>query len=267
MSFSTTTNGGMPSINVLGTRIHCFNSTRELYEKIVTDRRSGAGGRYVTVNNVHTVMEAYRHAHFKKIINEGYLSIPDGKPLVVVGKLKGKVNISRLFGPTVMEQFIDWGRKDDLKHFIFGSTEQIVSRLISSINSKYPGAEIVGMIIPPFGPTSQWDNAKYFEQINNSKADIVWVGLGAPKQEKWMQDNKHLLNYGVMFGVGAAFSYIAGITQHAPGWMKRNSLEWLYRLAQEPTRLWKRYLKTIPPFMLYATLDVISHRLQPRQSN
>ena len=185
------------------------------------------------------------------------MALPDGKPLSVIAKLKGEKNISRIFGPSFMEDTIDWGQKDNLTHFFFGSSENTLKNLRASINSKYPKAKIAGMVSPPFRSWSKSENNNFISIINNSNADLIWVGLGAPKQELWMYENYKQLNKGIMIGIGAGFDYIAGNTKHAPEWMKNLSLEWLYRLIQEPGRLWKRYLVTNSLFIFYMMLEYL----------
>ena len=143
------------------------------------------------------------------------MALPDGKPLSVIAKLKGEKNISRIFGPSFMEDTIDWGQKDNLTHFFFGSSENTLKNLRASINSKYPKAKIAGMVSPPFRPWSKSENNNFISIINNSNADLIWVGLGAPKQELWMYENYKQLNKGIMIGIGAGFDYIAGNTEHA----------------------------------------------------
>lgn len=208
------------------------------------------------------MMEGFRDPSFQAIINEGFLAIPDGKPLQVVGKLKGNKEISRLFGPTVMEKFIDWGRADGVSHFFFGSSEENLQKLSTAIAAKYPGTKIAGMLAPPFKPMEQWDNKSFLDTINAAKPDFIWIGLGAPKQERWMHHHAAAINQGIMFGIGAGFDYLAGNTRHAPEWMKNTSLEWLYRLSQEPQRLWKRYLTTIPPFLFLVSLELVGYKFK-----
>jgi len=248
-------------VSILGNRIDCFPEYNKLYDYIITDLRAGGAMGYVTVNNVHTMMEGYRSTEYRKIINEAYLSIPDGKPLEIVGRLKGNKSISRLFGPTVMENFIDWGRKDGVKHFFLGGSDESLEKLRSAIQMKFPDAKIVGMIAPPFKPLDEWDNEFFIKAINEAQPDFVWVGLGAPKQERWMFTHHESIN-ALLFGIGAGFAYLAGDTKHAPQWMKKASLEWLYRLMQEPRRLWKRYFTTIPPFLFLVTLELLGFKLR-----
>jgi N-acetylglucosaminyldiphosphoundecaprenol N-acetyl-beta-D-mannosaminyltransferase len=246
------------SIKILGNRIDCIQGYHELYASVLENLVPNTSGKgYVTVNNVHTMIEGFRDQSFQKVINNSFLSIPDGKPLQIVGKLKGNKDISRLFGPTVMESFIDWGRKDNIRHFFFGSTEENLQKLKAVVEKKYPGTRIVGMISPPYRPFNEWDNEKFIEQINKAQPDFIWIGLGAPKQERWMYEQHKNIGQGVLFGIGAGFDYMSGNIKHAPKWMKNSSLEWLYRLVQEPNRLWKRYLTTIPPFIFFASFELL----------
>jgi N-acetylglucosaminyldiphosphoundecaprenol N-acetyl-beta-D-mannosaminyltransferase len=221
----------------------------------------------VTVNNVHTIMEGFHDPEFREIINKAFLSIPDGKPLEIVGKIKGHKDISRLFGPTVMEKFIDWGRKDNVSHFFFGSSDENLEKLQLAIESRYPGTKIAGLIAPPYKPATDWDNKDFIRAINESGADFIWVGLGAPKQERWMYDHHGKINKGILFGIGAGFDYMAGNTRHAPVWMKEASLEWLFRLIQEPRRLWKRYLKTIPAFIFFVSLEILGIQFRSQKNS
>lgn len=249
-------------IKILGNKIDCFPNYWSLYNHLILAIRNRSASGYITVNNVHTMMEGRWNPSYQTIINEGFLSIPDGKPLQIVGKLKGNKNISRLFGPTLMENVINWGRENEIKHFFFGSSEQTLQKLRTAIELKHPGAKIVGMLAPPFQPMSEWDNKEFVQIINNANPDFIWVGLGAPKQERWMYEHYQKINKGILFGIGAGFDYLAGNTKHAPQWMKNASLEWLYRLSQEPRRLWKRYLKTIPLFIILAGLELMGIKLK-----
>jgi N-acetylglucosaminyldiphosphoundecaprenol N-acetyl-beta-D-mannosaminyltransferase len=250
------------NVQILGNKINCFEGYRELYEYILEDSKTRVLKGYITVNNVHTMIEGFWDTSYQQIINQSYLSIPDGKPLQIVGSLKTKSKISRLFGPSVMEKFIDWGRIDGISHFFLGSSEETLVKLKIAIEEKYPGAKIAGMISPPYKPIEEWDNEGFSQMINSTNADFVWIGLGAPKQERWMYDNFESLNKGVLFGIGAGFDYLAGNTKHAPDWMKNASLEWMYRLAQEPKRLWKRYFITIPQFIFFILLELAGIRFK-----
>src|SRR5688572_30140076 len=195
------------SITILGNKIDCFDSYQIFYNHIIATVKKQVTAGYITVNNVHTMIEGYNNPFYQKIINNGYLSIPDGKPLEIVGKLKGNKKISRLFGPSVMEKFIDWGRADNISHFFLGGSEENLKKLKSAIESKYPETKIAGMIAPPYKPVADWNNEYFIHEINKSKPNLIWVGLGAPKQERWMFDNHNKIDQGIMFGIGAGFDY------------------------------------------------------------
>jgi N-acetylglucosaminyldiphosphoundecaprenol N-acetyl-beta-D-mannosaminyltransferase len=245
----------MKKIYILSTKISILKSYEETYNNL---KQIFQFPSYITVNNVHTIVLAVRNKKYREALNNSILSLPDGKPLSIVAKLKGVKNISRIFGPTFMEKAIDWGREDGLKHFFFGSSKDTLDRLLNNINIKYPRALVVGSYSPPYKEVfSDEDNELFIRLMNESGADIFWVGLGAPKQEVWMYENYKKLDHGVMIGIGAGFDYLAGNTKHAPEWMKNASLEWLYRLIQEPRRLWKRYLVTNSLFIWYIFLDFI----------
>ena len=244
------------SYNLLGSKISLLTSYELCYnfllEKTHVDKKY-----FITVNNVHTVIEGVRNKAYKQIINNSFLALPDGKPLSIVAKIKGEKNISRIFGPTFFEKTLEWGQKDSIKHYFFGSTQETLDKMLEAIKDKYPQAVIVGTCSPPYGQFTEEENEKFIKDINASDADLIWVGLGAPKQEIWMYENYKKLNKGIMIGIGAGFDYLAGNTKHAPEWMKNASLEWLYRLIQEPKRLWKRYLVTNTLFIIYITLELL----------
>ncbi len=236
---------------VLSTKITLLSSYEEAYNKLLIYLKQNLKPAYVTVNNVHTVVEAVRNKDYNQALNNSFLSLPDGKPLSICLKLKGFKNVNRIFGPTFFEKTLEWGQKDNLKHFFFGSDESTLKKMIEAIKQKYPKTIISGYYSPPFKAFTKEENEKFLDIINKSGADIIWIGLGAPKQELWMIENKDKLNRGIMVGIGAGFAYTAGTTKHAPKWMKELALEWLYRLIQEPKRLWKRYLVTNTLFLWY----------------
>lgn len=241
--------------NILGSAISFPESYRDAYEKIrdLALRENTSG--YITVNNVHTVVEGVLHSDYQQITNNALMALPDGKPLSVVAKKRGIVHATRIFGPTFFEKALEMGQADNIRHFFFGSSPEVLEQMQVQCAKRFPDATIVGAISPPFRPLTAEENTGFIDEINRSNADIIWVGLGAPRQEYWMAQHARLLNKGVMIGVGAGFDYLAGNTQHAPEWMKNASLEWLYRLIQEPGRLWKRYVVTNSLFLIYIFLE------------
>jgi N-acetylglucosaminyldiphosphoundecaprenol N-acetyl-beta-D-mannosaminyltransferase len=242
---------------ILNTNISILLSYQKTYDTIITAAGKPGSPKYITVTNVHAVVAAFYDKYYNKIINSAFLVFPDGRPLSIVAKLKGHKNAVRIMGPTFMENALEWGQKDNIKHYFFGSTEETLNKIKEVIKTKYPAACIAGAISPPYRPLTEEENNCFIEQINKANPDIIWVGLGAPKQEIWMYENYSKLNHGVMIGIGAGFDYLAGNTRHAPEWMKNFSLEWLYRLIQEPKRLWKRYLVTNSIFLFLITLELL----------
>jgi N-acetylglucosaminyldiphosphoundecaprenol N-acetyl-beta-D-mannosaminyltransferase len=238
---------------ILGVKITNAGSYREIYESL--NSSFGSGPLYITVNNVHTVVESALNKKYKEVINNSYLALPDGKPLSTIAKIKGNKNICRVFGPTIFEKTLEWGQEDGIKHYFFGSSVETLEKMNNVIKSRFPSVIISGSFSPPYSEFTLKENELFMKQMNESGANIFWIGLGAPKQEIWMYENYKKLERGVMIGIGAGFDYLAGNTKHAPVWMKNMALEWLYRLIQEPKRLWKRYLVTNTLFLFYVFLE------------
>ncbi|MCB0306784.1 MAG: WecB/TagA/CpsF family glycosyltransferase [Calditrichaeota bacterium] len=244
-----------PREAILGCRISVTPSYEAVYDALRAYLANGGGPGYITVNNVHTVVEGARRDSYRAIINRAVMAFPDGRPLSLVMEWRGIKDVERIFGPSFFEKALTWSEGSGLKHFLFGSSPETLARLQAVCRERFPQSEVVGAISPPFRPLSAEENREYLAQINASGADIVWVGLGAPRQEEWMAANYRQLNRGLMIGIGAGFDYLAGNTRHAPAWMKKYALEWLYRLIQEPRRLWKRYLVTNSLFVIFLALE------------
>lgn len=175
---------------------------------------------------------------------------PDGMPIVWLMRRKG-VDAHRLYGPDVMEWMWKLGREAGLKHFLLGGTEEACERLTTNLQQRYPGALVVGHYCPPMPPWPQGEDDRMLEAIRSSGAHCVWVGLGCPRQERWLFEHREQLPPALYFGVGAAFNFHAGLVQQAPAWVRAHGLEWLYRLCREPRRLFKRYLVHNTRFLWY----------------
>jgi len=200
-------------------------------------------GKYICVSNVHTTVMSYEDSDYKKIQNSAALRLPDGGPLSSVQRKRGYKDAQRVTGPDLMKRLFEESENNQLKHFFYGSTLETLSTLETKLKEKYPKLKIVGKYSPPFRKLTIDEDKKIVEEINNSNADIVWIGLGAPKQEIWMNEHEGKVT-GVMIGVGAGFDYHAGNIKRAPKWMQKCNLEWAYRLCQDPKRLFQRYVKT-----------------------
>ena len=199
-----------------------------------------AQGRYIAVTGMHGVTEAQHDSEFKKILNSAHLVVPDGMPLVWLGCHAGYSLRRRVYGPEMLETFCrQTGSK--YRHFFYGGAEGVAEHLAGLLHWQYD-IRVAGTYSPPFRPLTPEEDRQVTRMIWKSDADILWVGLSTPKQERWMHQYRDRLNVPVLAGVGAAFDLVTRRVKQAPPWMQENGLEWLFRLTQEPKRLWRRYL-------------------------
>lgn len=241
----------IPTCNILGVNIAAINMDWLL--AFTNANISDLSGDYMCVSNVHTTVMAFENADYLAIQNGAIMAIPDGGPLSCVGKSRGYENMSRITGPDFMDEILKSGIKKGYKHYFYGSTEETLEKLRKNLCSNYPGISIVGMYSPPFRTLSEKEDKIVTEQINELSPDFIWVGLGAPKQERWMAAHQGKVK-GFMVGVGASFDYFAENIKRAPIWMQKNNLEWFYRLIQDPKRLFGRYVKTNSKFIWHVMI-------------
>ncbi|MEH7146447.1 WecB/TagA/CpsF family glycosyltransferase [Priestia megaterium] len=238
--------GEIPTCNILGVNIAAVNM-KWLLKYLNVNVKSQLGNRlagdYICVSNVHTTVLSYEDRSYCKVQNGGLMAIPDGGPLSTIGRRRGFKNMDRTTGPSLMEELFKTSVENGYSHFFYGSTEETLEKLCGKLKKTYPGIQIAGSYSPPFRPLAPEEDLEIVTQINKVNPDFVWVGLGAPKQEKWMAEHFGQL-CGLMIGVGAGFDYYAGNINRAPKWMQTNNLEWFYRLIQDPRRLFKRYFHT-----------------------
>ena len=237
-------------VNVLGVGLSVLNlaSARAAIAEAVEQRRKG----YVCVTGVHGVSEAQRDASFRRILNDAFLCTPDGMPMVWMGRLRGHREMSRVYGPDLMLEVLAWSQQRPCKHFFYGGSSGVAEEMKRRLEARFPGVQIVGCHSPPFRPLNAEEDRGLTAEFEWLQPDITWVGLSTPKQERFMAQYLPKLNTTLMFGVGAAFDFHAGRMRQAPRWMQRCGLEWFFRLGCEPRRLWKRYLKNNPLFVLRA---------------
>lgn len=214
-------------------------------------------GKFICLSNVHTTVISYKDEEYRKIQNAAFLALPDGSPLALVQRLRGYKGAEQVAGPDLMPALWKATENTDISHYFYGSTQDTIEALRNKLESGYPGLKIAGMTAPPFRPLSPEEDEEAIRQINESGASIVWVGLGAPKQERWMYEHQDKIN-ALMLGVGAGFDFHAGTVKRAPSWMRNHYLEWLYRLIQDPKRLWKRYVETNGKFILLSIKDAFT---------
>ena len=239
----------MDICSILGVNILVTDMEKTV--QFVEDNIHRMSGEYVCVSNGHTTVMSFEDESYKTVQNSAIMAFPDGEPLSIVSRRRGFKEAKRVTGPDFMgEMFIKGNEGDGLRHFFYGGSQDTLDTLQKVLDEKYPNLQIAGMYSPPFRPLSEEEDKQVIDMINESNADIIWIGLGAPKQERWMYDHWKKL-HGLMFGVGAGFDYHAGKLKRAPKWMQKMSLEWLVRLFQDPKRLWKRYLVTNVKFLWF----------------
>ena len=241
----------IPTCPILGVNIAAIDMPWLL---AFTEKHLGAlSGDYICVSNVHTTVTAWKDEAYRTVQNGGILAIPDGGPLSSTGRKRGYENMRRVTGPDYMLKAIELGLSKGWRHYFYGSTPETLEKMEKTLRERYPDIQIAGTYSPPFRALSPEEDGEIVEKINKTAPDFVWVGLGAPKQEIWMRAHQGKL-HGLMVGVGAAFDYTAGNISRAPQWMQKHNLEWLYRLMQDPKRLFKRYFVTNTTYIIQADL-------------
>lgn len=200
-------------------------------------------GEYICFSNVHTLMMAQDDAEYFNILNGSAFTFPDGAPIAEYQKRRGFSRAERVAGPDLMDAVFRATMDGSIRHYFYGSTQETIDKLRVNLEKRYPGIQIAGMVSPPFREETEEEDAETVRRINESGADIVWIGLGAPKQERWMARHKGMLG-GVMMGVGAGFDFYAETIKRAPVWCRKIGMEWFYRLCQDPGRLANRYIVT-----------------------
>lgn len=231
----------MKVCNILGVNINVTNMKETV--SYIEENLEELKGKYICVSNVHTTVMSYENKMYRDIQNSGAMALPDGGPLSAVSRRYGFKEAERVTGPDLMEEIFKVSEEKGYAHYFYGSTEETLKQLKIKLSERYPKLKIVEMYSPPFRQLCDDEDKKIVKRINKSNADFLWVGLGAPKQEIWMYEHKNKVN-SLMIGVGAGFDYHGGKIKRAPIWMQQSNLEWLYRLLQDPRRLFFRYLQT-----------------------
>jgi N-acetylglucosaminyldiphosphoundecaprenol N-acetyl-beta-D-mannosaminyltransferase len=224
-----------------------YDGTLDWIDAAVAARHRG----YICVAATHTVMAADDDPSLRAAVLGADFTVADGQPLVWALKLLGHPVAGRVYGPDLMDRACARAARTGRRFYLYGGRHQgALAQLARQLRLRHPGLQIVGGYVPPFRELTDAEEEAVVEDIRRSGAEVVWVGIGVPKQEKWMARMRHRLNAPVLVGVGAAFDFHAGLIPQAPGWMQRLGLEWLFRLAQEPRRLWRRYLRYNPRFVV-----------------
>jgi len=216
--------------------------------------------RYICISNMNDVVWGQKDSRVKLATNGAALSVPDGMSLVQVGRLNGFQIPDRVYGPDLMKEFFSVTAHKTYRHYFYGGNENTLKHLVQNIQKKYPGINLVGSYSPPFRELTDLEKKDVICRINEVKPDIVWIGLGCPKQQLWMHEFSPSLKASAMVGVGAAFDFLAGMKRQAPRWMQKNGLEWLFRVCSEPKRLWRRYLAHGSAFVFGSMKEIMKHK-------
>jgi N-acetylglucosaminyldiphosphoundecaprenol N-acetyl-beta-D-mannosaminyltransferase len=242
------------SYAVLGVRVDAVD-----IPKVITTMeqwiREDDSCHFIAVTGMHGVMEAQHDAGFKAVLNTADLVVPDGMPLVWLSRVHGLALRRRVYGPELMLAFCEQTSANAYRHFFYGGKAGVAEKLAKMLAQRFPGICVAGTYSPPFRPLTAAENEEVVALINAAAADVVWVGLSTPKQERWMSEHRNRLRARVLVGVGAAFDIHSGAARQAPRWMRENGLEWLFRLLQEPRRLWWRYLGYGSEFVFAVLLE------------
>lgn len=244
--------------NVLGVGISAISMADALatIETWITTRRPN----YVCITGVHGVMESQSDPELRDIHNRAGMVTPDGMPLVWLARMRDLNWVERVYGPDLLLEMARLSLRKGYRHFFYGGGEGVAELLAARMRQRFPGLQVAGTYTPPFRPLAPAEDAKIVEHINASGADIVWVGLSTPKQERWMAQHVGRLNAPVLIGVGAAFDFHAGLKRQAPRWMQRSGLEWTFRFITEPRRLAWRYFKNNPRFVVWSAAQYFGLR-------
>jgi N-acetylglucosaminyldiphosphoundecaprenol N-acetyl-beta-D-mannosaminyltransferase len=242
-----TASHGVPSrYEVLGVKISAV--TPRVAIASIRDEIEAQRSAYVIHCNVHTVMSCWRDPALKRAVNAAHLVLPDGMPLVWLGRANGHAP-ERVYGPDTMLSLCEISAERGYRNYFLGGREPVLEELVHMLVERFPGLPIAGANAPPFKPLTEYEEGLMVDEIRASSAQIVWVGLGTPKQDFWVARNAARIPGAVLIPVGAAFDFHAGYLAQAPTWMQRIGMEWLFRLLVEPSRLWRRYLLDNPAFI------------------
>jgi N-acetylglucosaminyldiphosphoundecaprenol N-acetyl-beta-D-mannosaminyltransferase len=245
-------------VNILGTGVSAVD-LREAVRQSDALIRSGGHG-YICCADAHSIVEALRDPMHRNALNGAFLTVADGMPLVWLGRLQGRASIGRVYGPDFMLAMCELSVERGWRHFFYGGAPGIASRLRARLGKQFPGLHVVGTYTPPYRPLDSIEEAELAAFVEETRPDVLWVGLGSPKQERFMAQHYGKLLCHLMVGVGAAFDFHAGAVHEAPRWLHPTGLQWTYRLLQEPQRLGRRYLACVPAFLWNVALQTAGLR-------
>lgn len=247
-------NKQMEQISILGILVNPVNlhSSLTQFDEWIQSKTHA----YVCVAPAHSIMECVNDPSLLPVFNEADMVTPDGMSIVWLLQLKGHKNVRRVYGPDLVMAACHHGIEKNWKHFFFGGGLTVAQKLADKLQDQIPGLQVAGVHTPPFGRPNDAEDIAMIELLNNSGADILWVGMSSPWQEVWMHEHLGRINIPIMVGVGAAFDYLSGTKPQAPQLIQKFGLEWLFRLLKEPKRMWPRY-KQYPRFVFLALRELM----------
>lgn len=247
------------SYRVLGVRVEAVQIPGAV-ERILEWARAGGAPRTVSTTGMHGVIEAVHDRAFAQVLENTDLVVADGAPVMWMGRMHGHAMKRRVYGPELMLAVLEASAPLGLRHFFYGAAPGVADQLAREMQKRFPGLVVAGTHCPPMGPLTAGEDPAVAGAIRASRPDILWVGLGTPKQERWMLSRRDALGVPVMVTVGAAFDFHTGRVSQAPEWMRERGLEWFYRLCSQPRRLWRRYLVQGGDFAVRLAFDLATGR-------
>ena len=244
------------AVSVLGSRVHLItvDQTVDQIERWIGDKDGHC--RRVVVTGFHGLWEAHKDASYRAMLNSAELWVPDGIAPVWAARVRGYHKVRRAPGTEIMKEFFRRANGRGYSSYFYGDTEATLAKLREKLRDSWPGHRIAGTFSPPFRPLTLQEDQEAIERINGARPDVLWVGLGAPKQDRWIYERLARLRVPVAIGVGAAFAFVSGTVQRCPEWMGSMGLEWVYRLGKEPTKLWRRDLIDGPKFLFHLGMEL-----------
>jgi len=254
------------AVNVLGSRVHLVTvaDTVDQIERWIADRNAPC--RRIIVTGFHGLWEAHKDASYRAILNRAELWVPDGIAPVWIARIRGHHNVRRAPGTEIMNEFFRRANRQKYSSYFYGDTDATLAKLRYKLSGSSPGHRIAGAFSPPFRPLTSQEDQDAIDRINAARPDVLWVGLGAPRQDRWIHERLPRLKVPVAIGVGAAFSFIAGTVQRCPEWIGSMGFEWAYRFAKEPKKLWRRDFIDGPRFVFHLGMELAGLRKYSERS-
>jgi N-acetylglucosaminyldiphosphoundecaprenol N-acetyl-beta-D-mannosaminyltransferase len=251
-----------PCVHILGSRVHLLSVNRTVDYMEHWMRRPDGVCRRIVVTGFHGIWKAHQNAQLQALLNSADLWVPDGIAPIWIAHLRGHRNIQRTPGADIIREFFSRADCKQYRSYFYGDTDSTLSALQAVVAREYPSHVVAGAFSPPFRPLTPDEDRDIIAQINAAQPDVLWVGLGMPKQDIWIYERLDQLSVPVAIGVGAAFAFIAGTVPRCPSWIGRMGFEWVYRFMKEPQKLWRRDLLEGPQFLFHAGLELLRKESQ-----